>query len=107
MAKGKSLDGLQPRMLTFIDQLEKELGYELTITSAYRSIEHPIEAAKSKPGEHTTGLAIDVAAVGGIATYSLVYAALELGCRRIGINRKSNFVHIGLDPERVTSIWTY
>ena len=98
---------LAPRMEEFIDQLEKKLGYEITITSGYRSPEHPIEARKAQPGEHTTGLAIDVAAIGGTAVYTLVKAAIELGCERIGISRKSNFVHLGLDTSRVTSIWTY
>lgn len=98
---------LAPEMKGFIYQLENKLGYEITITSGYRSPEHPIEARKSKPGEHTTGLAIDVAAIGGTPTFNIVAAAIELGCKRIGISRKSNFVHLGLDESRVTSIWTY
>jgi uncharacterized protein YcbK (DUF882 family) len=68
---------------------------------------HPIEAKKNKPGEHTEGLAIDVAAVGGTPVYELVKHAMDLDCKRIGISRKSNFVHLGLSKDRVTSIWTY
>ena len=51
-----NLEQLDDKMIDFILDLETELGYEITITSGYRSPEHPIEAAKSKPGEHTTGL---------------------------------------------------
>ena len=98
---------LAPIMEEYISDIEKLLGYEITITSGYRSPEHPIEAAKSRPGEHTTGLAIDVAAIGGPAVYALVTAAIAVGCERIGISRKSNFVHLGFDKSRVTSIWTY
>ena len=101
-----NLTDLDVKMLQFLNDLEIKLGEELTITSGYRGPDHPIEAAKSKPGEHSTGLAVDVAAVGGTPVYTLVKAAIELGCKRIGISRKSNFVHLGLS-DRVTSIWTY
>ena len=98
---------LAPIMEEIIDNIENQLGYEITITSGYRGEDHPIEAAKSTPGVHTTGLAIDVAAIGGTAVYDLVSAAMMAGCKRIGINRKSNFVHLDWDRSRVTSIWTY
>lgn len=102
-----NLEDLDQRMIDFIEQLETELGYEITITSGYRSPDHPIESRKSSPGEHSTGLAVDVVASGGNATYDLVKSAIKLNCRRIGINRKKNFIHLGLDSSRVTSIWTY
>ena len=102
-----NLIDLDDRMIEFVKKLENKLGYELIITSGYRSPEHPIEARKAKPGEHSTGLAADVAAIGGTPTFNLVAAAIELGCKRIGVSRKNNFVHLGLDSSRVTSIWTY
>ena len=105
--KDINIADLKTEMLNFINDLEKSLGYEITITSGYRSSEHPIEAKKNKPGEHTEGLAIDVAAVGGTPFYELVKHAMDLDCKRIGISRKSNFVHLGLSKDRVTSIWTY
>lgn len=98
---------LDDKMKDFIVKLEGTLGHELQITSGYRGPDHPIEAAKKSPGEHSTGLAVDVVAVGGTPVFELVEAAIDLGCKRIGISRKSNFVHLGLDPNRVTSIWTY
>lgn len=102
-----NLEDLNPRMIEFANSLEEAIGTELIITSGYRSPDHPIEAKKKSPGEHTTGLAIDVVAVGGTPVYEIVEAAINLGCKRIGISRKSNFVHLGLDLTRVTSIWTY
>lgn len=102
-----NLEDLNPRMIEFVNSLEEAIGAELIITSGYRSPDHPIEAKKKSPGEHTTGLAIDVVAVGGTPVYEIVEAAINLGCKRIGISRKSNFVHLGLDLTRVTSIWTY
>ena len=102
-----NLEDLKDQMKDFIVELELAIGSELTITSGYRSPEHPIEAKKNSPGEHTTGLAVDIAAIGGTAVFKIVEAAIKLGCKRIGISRKSNFVHLGLDSNRVTSIWTY
>ena len=102
-----NLEDLDPKMKEFILLLEGTLGRELVCTSGYRSPDHPIEAAKKSPGEHSEGLAIDVVAVGGSPVFEIVEAAIDLGCKRIGISRKSNFIHLGLSPNRVTSIWTY
>ena len=102
-----NLTDLKEEMKQFLSVLENELDRELVITSGYRGPDHPIEARKAIPGEHATGLAVDVAAVGGYEVFTLVKKAIDLGCKRIGISRAKNFVHIGLDPDRVTSIWTY
>jgi len=102
-----NIKDLDDKMKDFIVKLEGTIGKEVVITSGYRSPEHPIEAKKASPGEHTTGLAVDVAAIGGPAVFEIVEAAIDLGCKRIGISRKSNFIHLGLDKSRVTSIWTY
>ena len=101
------ITNLDPKMFDFLVKLEGTIGRELTITSGYRSPEHPIEAAKKTPGEHAEGLAVDVVAIGGTPVFEIVEAAIDLGCKRIGISRKSNFIHLGLSPNRVTSIWTY
>ena len=102
-----NLEDLDPKMKNFILLLEGTLGRELVCTSGYRSPDHPIEAAKKSPGEHAEGLAIDVVAIGGSPVFEIVETAIDLGCKRIGISRKSNFIHLGLSPNRVTSIWTY
>ena len=102
-----NLEDLDPKMKNFILLLEGTLGRELVCTSGYRGPDHPIEAAKKSPGEHAEGLAIDVVAIGGSPVFEIVEAAIDLGCKRIGISRKSNFIHLGLSPNRVTSIWTY
>ena len=101
---------LHPNLLEMISKIEDILQEELVITSGFRDKTHPIEASKSKPGTHygngTHGYAVDIASIGGTATYRLVQAAIQVGIKRIGINRKSNFVHIDI-ANRVTSIWHY
>jgi zinc D-Ala-D-Ala carboxypeptidase len=102
-------DKMDPSLLIMLDNLREEYGYPIKLTSTYRSPDHPIEAKKSKPGEHAYGAAVDIACVGGEATFKLVKAAIEVGFTRIGISRKNNFVHVGIGypgaPE--TTIWTY
>ena len=105
--KDVNIEDLDKKMKDFIVLLEGTLGHELVCTSGYRSVDHPLERNKEKPGEHTEGLAIDVAAIGGTPVFHIVEAAIDLGCKRIGISRKNNFIHLGLSPNRVTSIWTY
>ena len=102
-------DKMNPELLEMLDTLRENYGYPIKLTSTYRSPEHPIEARKSKPGEHAHGAAVDIACIGGEATFKLVKAAIETGFTRIGISRKNNFVHVGIGypgaPE--TTIWTY
>lgn len=102
-------DKMDPVLLAMLDDLREEYGYPIKLTSTYRSPDHPIEAKKSKPGEHAHGAAVDIACVGGEATFKLVKAAIEVGFTRIGISRKNNFVHVGIGyPEAPeTTIWTY
>ena len=107
MPKGKTTHGLQPEMLEFIKKMEDMIGRELYLTSAYRSPEHPIEAAKKRPGEHAEGLAIDVACATPTEFLEVAGTAYVLGCKRIGVSRTNGFIHLGLSPNRPTSLWTY
>lgn len=103
------MEMMEPKLLTMLDELREEYGHPIVLTSHYRSPDHPIEAKKSKPGEHTYGCAVDIACVGGEATFKLVAAAIKIGFRRIGISRKNNFVHVGIGYPGApsTTIWTY
>ena len=100
---------MDEKLLAMLDNLREAFGYPIKLTSTYRSPDHPIEARKSKPGEHAYGAAVDIACVGGEATYKLVKAAIEVGFTRIGISRKKGFIHLGIGypgaPEK--TIWTY
>ena len=104
-----NMDKMDPKLLIMLDELRETYGYPIILNSSYRSPDHPIEAKKNKPGEHTYGAAVDIKCMGGEATFKLVKAAMEVGFTRIGISRKNNFVHVGIGypgaPE--TTIWTY
>ncbi len=100
---------MDEKLLSMLDDLREAYGYPIKLTSTYRSPDHPIEAKKSKPGEHAHGAAVDIACIGGEATFKLVKAAIETGFKRIGISRKNNFVHVGIGYPGApsTTIWTY
>ena len=104
-----NIDKMNPKILGMLDALRVEYGSPIVINSSYRSTDHPIEAKKEKPGEHTYGSAVDIKCVGGEATYLLVAAAIKCGFKRIGISRKSNFVHVGIGYPGAPNmtIWTY
>tara|TARA_R110002012_G_scaffold69193_2_gene179197 strand:+ start:378 stop:722 length:345 start_codon:yes stop_codon:yes gene_type:complete len=105
----KNFELMDSRLLSMLDSLRAAYGKPIKLTSTYRSPDHPIEAKKSKPGEHAYGAAVDIAAVGGQDTFLLVKAAMEVGFTRIGVSRKKNFVHVGIgypDAPDIT-LWTY
>ena len=105
----KNFEMMDEKLLSMLDNLREAYGYPIKLTSTYRSPDHPIEAKKKAPGEHAYGAAVDIACVGGEATFKLVRAAIEVGFTRIGVSRKNNFVHVGIgypDAPPIT-LWTY
>ena len=98
-----------PKLLSMLDELREAYGHPIKITSSYRSPDHPIEAAKSSPGEHAHGAAVDIVSDSGGKTFRLVKAAIQVGFQRIGISRKKGFIHLGIGypgaPDK--TIWTY
>lgn len=85
-------------------------GKPMTITSGYRAPEHPIEAAKNKPGEHSYGMCCDIS-VEAEDVYKFVELAIRYKFLRIGISQKAGaprFVHLGDSHEFPhPRIWTY
>jgi zinc D-Ala-D-Ala carboxypeptidase len=100
---------MDEKLLSMLDKMREIYGHPIKITSSYRSPEHPIEAAKKQPGEHSYGAAVDIVSDSGGKTFRLVKAAIEVGFTRIGISRKKGFIHLGIGypgaPEK--TIWTY
>jgi uncharacterized protein YcbK (DUF882 family) len=104
-----NFDMMDKKLLSMLDEMREIYGHPIKITSSYRSPEHPIEAAKKQPGEHSYGAAVDIVSDSGGKTFRLVKAAIEVGFTRIGISRKKGFIHLGIGypnaPEK--TIWTY
>ena len=94
----------------FMDKLQTlrtVYGKPMYVTSGYRDPTHPLEARKSKPGDHAKGVAVDIHVFGQDALDLLRYA-LEYGFNRIGVNQKGawggRFIHLGLGTP---AMWSY
>jgi len=82
----------------------------LVVSSGFRCSEHPVEKNKTKPGTgtHCRGIAADLAVSHRQAKEVLAVAlALDLG--GVGVHQKGDgrFIHIDVDPERQSLLWTY
>ena len=83
-------------ILKILNRIRREFG-PMPVTSGYRCPQHPIEAAKTRLGAHTTGKAVDIG-VDRDRAYRLVETALGLGCPRsalISAARADLFTSIG------------
>ena len=100
---------MQHEFMQKLQKLRTIYGKPMRITSGFRSVKHPIEAAKKgrAAGEHTRGMCADIACTTGQDRFQLVKLALEVGFTRIGI--ANNFIHIGLGGNGLPNnvIWDY
>jgi uncharacterized protein YcbK (DUF882 family) len=97
--------------LDLLDSIRMELGVPMRVSSGYRCPSHPIEAAKSQPGVHSTGMAVDILCYGAEAL-DLVRVAQAHGISRIGVNQKGDlaqrFVHLDIcDDKPRPAFWSY
>jgi len=95
---------IQDEFIHALDKLREECGFPFAITSGYRDPSHSVEAKKEKAGQHTLGIAADIAVAGGAQRFMIVSKALELGFSGIGVAK--TFVHV---DTRTTDpmLWCY
>ena len=93
-----------PEFLEKLNNLRDECGFPFVITSGYRSKEHPIEQAKSKPGMHSQGIACDIKVITGYQRYTLLKKAFEHNFAGIGIGK--DFIHVDARTG-IPTVWTY
>lgn len=103
---------MKPEFMDRLQQLRNAYNKPMKITSGYRCPKHPIEAAKPKPGAHSTGMAADVG-IQGSEAHRLLQLALELGFTGVGVQQKGTgrFLHLDTisnqpDSPRPT-VWSY
>ncbi len=95
---------IQDEFIHALDKLRESCGFPFAITSGYRAPSHSVEAKKEKAGQHTLGIAADIAVSGGAQRFMIVSKALELGFSGIGVAK--TFVHVDIrttDP----MLWCY
>lgn len=106
---------MRNEMMQVLQSIRYDYDKPMFISSGYRSVKHPVEQEKDKPGEHTMGMAVDVVCY-GVQALHLLKIAQEHGIRRIGIHQKgdrvsSRFLHFGIADKFYLGfppgIWTY
>jgi len=86
---------MHPEVMEKVQQLRDFMGHPLTLTSAYRCVSHPIEARKTKPGQHSKGLAVDIAVEDEyMAAKVIKYALTRLDVVGFAYSKKMRFVHL-------------
>ena len=95
-------------LMDMVQDLRTWAGVPFVVTSGYRSPEHPIEARKKKPGQHSKA-AIDFR-VPTKDCYRIVGKAYEMGFTGIGINLTgdagSRFIHLDIRTS-APRLWSY
>ena len=100
---------MKPEFMGKLQAFRIQYGKPMRITSGYRCPEHPLEAKKSKPGAHASGLACDVG-VDGQEAYEILKLAFQLGFKGVGVNQKGTgrFIHLDtLEETPRPNVWSY
>lgn len=101
-----SIDDCDKSSLERLDRAREIAGIPFVLSSAYRSPEYDKSKGRSGRGAHTEGKAFDIVCKDDRSRWLIVFSALAVGFKRIGIGR--NFIHID-DSCRLESplIWLY
>ena len=83
---------VQQSSLDKLQLLREKVNRPLSIVSACRCAEHPVEKRKTTPGQHNKGTAFDIAVGDGSEAYEVMKHAFALGFT--GIARGNGFVHV-------------
>ena len=101
-------ENIHPDLLDILTRLEEHIGFDLTITSGQRDINHNTKVGGVKDSEHTYNPAegVDVLCRQSVTRHQMLEWLYANKVQRIGIG--DHFIHIGIaddKPQRVT--WTY
>lgn len=92
-------------LMNMVQDLRDRVGFPMAVTSAYRCKNHPIEAKKASPGQHSIA-AIDLG-VSREKAYIVLREAMKMGFTGIGVNQKGGGRFIHLDIRENPTVWSY
>lgn len=104
---------IMTHLIDHLQVIRTIIGLPFNITSGYRCPNHPIEAAKERPGTHALGLAADIAADAHLARAILRHVLMRSVFTGVGIKQHGagRYIHLDMavtDPPRVRpALWTY
>ena len=96
----KEVTGLDHEFVLLLDMARELAGVPFNINSGYRTVAKNKAVGGVADSAHLTGLAVDIRARNGEETYKIISGAVSVGIPRIGINRKSQFVHLDIDTSK-------
>lgn len=102
------IEELDARLLKVLTELEKRMGFELTINSGYREPDHNIKVGGVPHSEHTLKPAkgADVLCLQSTTRYRMLRELYAMGIQRIGIGE--TFLHVGVSTSHPLDVcWTY
>ncbi len=78
--------------------LEKVIDVEIVATSGLRTPEENAKVGGVPNSSHLKGLAIDFSCGSGILRYKIIFGAVAVGFKRIGIAK--DHIHLDVDPDK-------
>ena len=103
-----AVSNLHPDLVTVLTELERRLGFSLTINSGYRDPTHNEDVGGVPGSEHTDdpSTAADVLCRRSATRFRMLKELFAMNVRRIGIG--ATFIHVGISTERPQdTVWTY
>jgi uncharacterized protein YcbK (DUF882 family) len=96
---------MEDEFIHALDALRHQCRIPFRITSGFRSPNHSIEAKKPNgPGQHSRGIAADIAVSNGSERFIIVSNAIKLGFSGIGVHQ--GFIHVDTRSS-VPVLWKY
>lgn len=95
-------DKLDPTFRGILEETSAEFGRPFTINSGFRGANHPVEARKKRPGQHSTGSASDISMKGmsEAERQDLVRSLMAKGVKRFGIYKNSpDMLHVDMKDQ--------
>jgi len=89
---------MQPSFMEALQKLRTEYGKPMVVTSGYRDPTHPQEAKKPAPGQHSKGLAVDIAC-DATEAHKIIKLAMAHGFKGVGVSQRAGtarFVHLDM-----------
>lgn len=98
---------------SFIEKLQKMrdlVNMPLKISSGYRCPKHNKKVKGEENSRHILGMAADMTIPDGAIAYTLIFAAMTVGFKGIGVKNKKGedekFIHVD-DRDSTAVVWTY
>lgn len=88
-------------LILLLEAMRSFMDRPIKITSGIRCPEHNKAVGGEDNSAHLRGEAADIRIAGSVERYELVMAAMTKGCRRIGVYKDQDIVHVDVSTHGV------